>query len=76
MKMSLLYSSELRTFVSIGSFWCSSLERSVSRIEGNIQIQYKLYTKLTDVLNAFATLDPGTEVSPYSALKYLHHEAE
>src|SRR6266567_6678760 len=34
--MSLLYSSELRT---IGSVWCSSLERSVSHIEGNIQIQ-------------------------------------
>jgi hypothetical protein len=38
MIMSLLYSSELKTFVPIGSFWCS-LERSVSLIEGNIQIQ-------------------------------------
>jgi hypothetical protein len=38
--------------------------------------KYKLYAKLTDMLNAFAALNLGTEVSPYSALKYLHHEAE
>jgi hypothetical protein len=39
--------------------------------------KYKLYTgKLTDMLDAFATLDLGTKVSPYSAFKYLHHEAE
>jgi hypothetical protein len=36
--MSLLYSSELRTFVFLGSVWCP-LEWSVSHIEGNIQIQ-------------------------------------
>ena len=28
------------------------------------------------MLNAFAALDLGTKVSPYSSLKYLHHEAE
>ena len=37
-KMSLLYSSKLRAFISVGSSW-GSLERSVSYIEGNIQIQ-------------------------------------
>jgi hypothetical protein len=73
MIMSLLYSSDLRTFVSIGSFWCSSLERSVSQ-KGTYK--YKLYTELTDMLNTFAALILGTKVSPYSALKYLHHEAE
>jgi hypothetical protein len=70
MIMSLLYSSEMRRFVSIGSLWCS-LERTQKAT-----YKYKLYTKLTDMLNAFAALDLGTKVSPYSALKYLHHEAE
>jgi hypothetical protein len=66
MIMSLLYSSELRTFISI--------EAECITQKGTYK--YKLYTKLTDMLNAFAALDLGTKVSPYSALKYLHHEAE
>jgi len=67
MIMSLLYSSELRTSVSIGAE-CITHRR--------LTYKYKPYTKLTDMFNGFDALDLGTKVSPYSALKYLHHEAE
>ena len=69
MIMSLLYSSELRRFVSFPLDLFGTVHRRQ-------RTNTKLYTKLTDMLNAFAALDLGTKVSPYCALKYLHHETE
>jgi len=72
MIMSLLYSSARRTFVPVGSS-CCSLER-ITHWKDSTNTRH--IPKLTNMLNSFATLDLGSKVSPYSSLKYFHHEAE